>query len=127
MAGCVHGMDPTWCYLCRVDGVGTDPQILWGIALDDDLTDLQADRGPMSADVADYLRFLSREMGLGFDPTFTQRQATLVIESFLLDPATPDQLQTLTHLGIGDTDGLSYAAARTRIRRTIALRGLRSA
>ena len=81
----------------------------------------------MSADVADYLRFLCEEMGLQFDPTFTQRQAALVIESFLLDPATPNQQETLAHLGIGETDDLGYAAARTKIRRLVALRGLRSA
>jgi hypothetical protein len=120
-------MDPTWCYLCRVEDVNVDPQILWGIALDDDLTELQAERGPMTPDVAGYMRFLCEEMGLRFDPTFTQHEAALVIESFLRDPATASQVQTLEHLGSPDTDGLTYGEARSKIRRQIALRGLRSA
>jgi hypothetical protein len=127
MAGCAHGMEPTWCYLCRIDGADVDAQILWGIALDDDLADLEADRGPMTPDVAAYLRFLCGELDLGFDPAFTQREAALVIGSFLRDPATASQTQTLEALGALDTDDLAYAEARSKIRRTIALRGLRSA
>lgn len=127
MAQCTHGMESSWCYLCRVDHFGVDAQILWGVALDDDLAELQSDPGPMSADVADYLRFLCEEMGLGFDATFTQRQAALVIESFLRDPSTSSQQQTLAHLGAGEADDLGYGPARTKIRRMVALRGLRSA
>lgn len=127
MAGCVHGMETTWCYLCRVEGVDVDPQVLWGIALDEDLAGLQAEGGPMTPDVAGYMRFLCEEMGLHFDPTFTQHEAALVIGSFLRDPATASQVQTLEHLGIAETDGLTYREARSRIRRQIALRGLRSA
>src|SRR4029077_4645859 len=84
MAGCTHGMESEWCYLCGVDDFGVDPQILWGIALDDRLSDLRSHPGPMTPDVAGYLRFLCEEMGLHFDPTFTQRQAAIVIDSFLL-------------------------------------------
>jgi hypothetical protein len=120
-------MDPTWCYLCRIETVDVDPQILWGIALDEDLTDLQAEQGPMTPDVAGYIRFLCEEMALHFDPTFSQHEAALVIESFLGDPATANQVQTLEALGLPESDGLTYAEARTKIRRQIALRGLRSA
>jgi hypothetical protein len=120
-------MESTWCYLCRVEAVDVDPQILWGIALDEDLTDLQGERGPMTADVAAYLRFLCEEMSLHFDATFTQHEAALVIESFLLDPATAGQVRTLEHLGVAVADELTYADARLKIRRQIALRGLRSA
>ena len=120
-------MESEWCYLCRVDDFGVDPQILWGIALDEDLSDLRSDPGPMTSEVAGYLRFLCVEMGLGFDPTFTQRQAALVIDSFLVDPATSNQRETLAHLGAGEADDLGYGAARTKIRRLVALRGLRSA
>jgi len=127
MVRCVHGMDTTWCYLCRVEGVDVDPQILWGIALDEYLKDLQGEGGPMTPDVAGYLRFLCEEMALHFDPTFTQHEAALVIESFLTDPATRGQMRTLEHLGVVVADGLTYTDARLKIRRQIALRGLRSA
>lgn len=127
MAGCTHGMEPTWCYLCRVDAAEVDPQILWGLGLDEDLAELQTQRGPMTPDVAGYLRFLCDDLNLHFDPTFRQHEAALVIESFLADPATSSQAQTLDALGVPETDGLSYAEARTKIRRQIALRGLRSA
>jgi hypothetical protein len=120
-------MESAWCYLCRVDDFGIDPQILWGIALDEDLPDLRSIKGPMAPDVAGYLRFLCDEMSLQFDPTFTQGQAAIVIESFLLDPATANQHETLAHLGAGEADDLGYGAARTKIRRLVALRGLRSA
>ena len=120
-------MESEWCYLCGVDDFGVDPQILWGIALDDHLSDLRSDPGPMTPDVGGYLRFLCKEMGLQFDPTFTQGQAAIVIDSFLLDPATANQRETLAHLGAGEADDLAYGAARTKIRRLVALRGLRSA
>ena len=120
-------MDSTWCYLCRIEAVDVDPQILWGIALDEDLAELRAERGPMAPDLAGYMRFLCAEMGLGFDPTFTQHEAVLVIQSFLGDPATASQVQTLEALGLPEGDALTYADARTKIRRQIALRGLRSA
>ena len=121
-------MEPTWCYLCRVDAAGGDPQILWGIGLDEDLAALDRATGPMTPDVAAYMRFLCEEMTLHFDPTFTQHEAALVIESFLgrpgnsepdADPRGPRRCPR--------RDGLTYAEARTKIRRQIALRGLRSA
>lgn len=127
MAGCTHGMEPTWCYPCRIDAAEGDPQILWGIGLDEDLAALQAMPGPMTPDVVAYMRFLCEEMTLHFDPTFSQHEAALVIESFLKDPATASQTQTLEALGAPETDGLTYGDARTKIRRQIALRGLRSA
>jgi len=127
MAGCTHGMEPAWCYPCRVDAAEVDPQILWGIGLDEDLAALQTQHGPMTPDVAGYLRFLCEELNLHFDPTFRQHEAALVIESFLADPATAGQVQTLDALGVSEASGLSYAEARTKIRRQIALRGLRSA
>lgn len=64
MAGCSHGMDATWCYLCRVDAAGGDPQVLWGVALDDDLSGMTRETGPMTPPVAAYLRFLGPEVGL---------------------------------------------------------------
>ena len=131
MAGCTHGLDPTWCYLCRVEDFGVDPQVLWGVALDGDLSDLERSGAPMSGQMAGYLRFLAGEFELGFDPTFTQGEAATVIASFLIEPATASQLQTLGALSGGDGDqvepDLTYAGARLRIRRTVALRGLRSA
>jgi hypothetical protein len=120
-------MDSTWCYPCRVEAAEGDPQILWGIGLDEDLASLQAESGPMTPDVAAYMRFLCEEMALRFDPTFSQHEAALVIDSFLKDPATASQIQTLEALGAPETDGLTYGGARTKIRRQIALRGLRSA
>jgi len=51
-AMCTHGMDAAWCYLCHVDGYGVDPQVLWGLALDDDLEELAERPGPMSKELA---------------------------------------------------------------------------
>ena len=124
-------MDPAWCYLCRVDRAGVDPQVLWGIALDEELADLAAERGPMSPAISGYLRFLCEEFDLTLDPTFTQGEAARVIPSLLADPATDRQNQTIAGLsararGPAATD-LTYAAARTTIRRLVALQGLRSA
>ena len=124
-------MDATWCYLCRVDAAGGDPQVLWGIALDDDLPSWTAETGPMPPPVAAYLQFLGPEVGLGFDPTFTLGEAARVIPSLLGDPANESQMQTLTwlaeHAG-GDVGiDLTYGQARAKIRRLVALRGLRSA
>jgi hypothetical protein len=123
----MHGMEPGWCYLCRVEDCGVDPQIVWGIALDEDLPELRFAPGPMTPDVAAYMRFLCEELALQFDPTFTQREAAMVLQSFLTDPATPDQVRTLEHLGEMEPIALTYGAARSKIRRLVALRGLRSA
>ncbi len=124
-------MDPSWCYLCVVDDFGVDTQVLWGVALDEDLADLERSKGPMTVDMAGYLRFLCEEFGLFFDPTFTQGEAAMVIRSFFVEPATASQQRTLSHLeGRAGDEGaadLTYGAARLKIRRLVALRGLRSA
>lgn len=131
MDGCVHGMDAAWCYLCRIDGFGVDPQVLWGVALDEDLVDEAREPGPMPPALAAYLRFLCEELHMRFDPTFTHGEAARVIPSLLGDPATEGQEQTLGWLsqaaGAPTGEIGSYAEARTKIRRLVALRGLRSA
>jgi hypothetical protein len=105
-----------------------DPRVLWGLALDDDLEDLSEEPGPMSEDLAGYLRFFCDEYNFGFDDTFTQAEAATVIAGFLVDAPTQRQRLTIEALDGGATvDGMTYADARTKIRRAIALRGLRSA
>lgn len=129
MDGCTHGMDPAWCYLCRIDRYGVDPQILWGI-IDEELSDESHDQGPMVPELEGYLRFLCEELDLRFDPTFTQGEAARVIPSLLTDPATDSQVRTLGWLGerAGNVPTVtSYGDARSKIRRLIALRGLRTA
>jgi hypothetical protein len=121
-------MDAAWCYLCRVDNEGTDPHVLWGLAFDDDLELLETSTAAMSPDMAGYLRFLCEELHVRYDETFTHGEAALVIQGLLTDPASDGQRRTLIALGgDGTADTLSYGQARTNIRRTIALRGLRSA
>jgi hypothetical protein len=127
MAACTHGMDAAWCYLCRVDDYGVDPRVLWGLALDEDLEALQERPGPMTEDLAGYLRFFCAEFGFGYDDTFNQQEAATVIDGFLGDAATASQRQTIEALGGGALDALTYGEARTKIRRMVALRGLRSA
>ncbi len=128
MAACTHGLDPAWCYLCHVDGYGVDAQVLWGLALDEDLDELARRPGPMGEDLAGYLRFFCEEFRFGFDETFTQPEAATVISGFLADGATASQRRTISSLGgTPADDDLSYAEARTKIRRMIALRGLRTA
>jgi hypothetical protein len=129
MDACAHGMDVAWCYLCRIDGFGVEPQVLWGI-LDHELADEAHDAGPMVPELEGYLRFLCEELDLRFDPTFTQGEAARVIPSLLTDPASDAQERTLAALGEPVADGatgISYRDARSKIRRLIALRGLRSA
>jgi hypothetical protein len=128
IAMCTHGMDEAWCYLCHVDGYGVDPQVLWGLALDDDLEELAQGSSPMGEDLAGYLRFFCEEFRFRYDDTFTQQEAATVIAGFLADAPTESQRQTIAALNGGDTtEGMTYAEARTKIRRAIALRGLRSA
>jgi hypothetical protein len=125
---CTHGMDAAWCYLCHVDGYGVDPQVLWGLALDDDLYDLAQVTAPMGAELAGYLRFFCEEFGFRYDETFTQQEAATVIGGFLADAPTERQRRTIAALdGGASADDMTYAEARTKIRRMIALRGLRSA
>jgi hypothetical protein len=129
MDRCAHGMDVSWCYLCRIDTFGVEPQVLWGI-LDDELADERRDPGPMVPELEGYLRFLCDELDLRFDPTFTQGEAARVIPSLLTDPANESQERTLAALGEEIADGAAvptYRDARSKIRRLIALRGLRTA
>ena len=68
------------------------------------------------------------EFNFGYDQTFTQQEAATVIAGFLVDVPTERQRQTIAALDGGATaDGMTYAEARTKIRRMVALRGLRSA
>ena len=121
-------MDAAWCYLCRVDDEGTDPHVLWGLAFDDDLEILETEPGPMSAEMAGYLRFLCDDLHMRYDDTFTHGEAALVIQGLLMDPATDSQRRTITALGgDGTAVTMTYGQARTAVRRMIALRGLRSA
>jgi hypothetical protein len=129
MDTCTHGMEASWCYLCRIDRHGVEPQVLWGI-LDDELADEAHDRGPMVPELEGYLRFLCDELDLRFDPTFTQGEAARVIPSLLTDPASDSQERTLAALGEPvpeEATVVTDAEARSKIRRLIALRGLRTA
>jgi hypothetical protein len=123
-------MDPAWCYLCRVDGFGVDPRLLWGIAVDDELEDRRSSEAPMSLELHGYLRFLGEEFGEAFDPTLSEGESAIVIGSYLSEPATEPQRTTLAWLaercGIAVEEGLSYGVARMKIRRMVAMRGLRS-
>jgi hypothetical protein len=122
-------MDAAWCYLCRVDQGGTDAHVLWGLAFDDDLELLESSTDPMSPEMSGYLRFLCDELGMRYDDTFAQGEAAMVIQGLLTDPATTSQRQTTAALAGEATDdqALTYSDARTKIRRMVALRGLRSA
>jgi hypothetical protein len=122
-------MDAAWCYLCRVDHGGTDAHVLWGLAFDDDLELLETSTDPMSDEMSGYLRFLCDELHMRYDDTFTQGESAMVIQGLLTDPASPSQQQTVAALA-GEATGnetLTYGQARTKIRRMVALRGLRSA
>jgi hypothetical protein len=82
----------------------------------------------MDEDLAGYLRFFCDEFNFGYDPTFTQQEAAVVIGGFLVDAASDSQRRTIAALaGSEETVELTYAEARTKIRRMVALRGLRSA
>jgi hypothetical protein len=111
-----------------VDSSGVDPQVLWGLVYDDDLEELCERSGPMEPDLAGYLRFFCAEFNFGFDETFTTAEAATVIEGFLADAPTERQRRTIAALDrSADVDAMTYAEARTKIRRAVALRGLRSA
>ncbi len=127
---CAHGMDAPWCYLCRIDSFGVEPQVLWGIGWTTSSPTSDADPGPMVPELAGYLRFLCSELDLRFDPTFTQGEAARVIPSLLWTPRTRSQERTLAALGEEIAVGAAvpaYRDARSKIRRLVALRGLRSA
>lgn len=86
---------------------------------------------PMTRSQGAYLRFLCDEFGYEFDPALSSGDAALVIESFMGEPPTDSQVRTLAWLceraGVDVEDGLSYGQMGTKIRRLVALRGLKSA
>jgi hypothetical protein len=46
--GCAHGMEPAWCFLCRIERSGADPRIAWGLDARDDEGDPEDRPGPMT-------------------------------------------------------------------------------
>jgi hypothetical protein len=133
MERCGHGMEPAWCYLCRIEASGVDPHVAWGLEDEDgpSVEDYENFTEPMSAARIRYLRFLCDEFGLPFDDTLNEGEAAVVTISFLEEPMTESQGRTLEWFagnGNGDSDAsLTYGQARQKIRRLVALRGLRSA
>jgi len=131
MDGCGHGMEPAWCFLCRIERSGADPRTAWGLNAWEDAEEPEQRRGPMSLTQASYLRFLCEEFEETFDPSLTDGQSAIVVASFLDEPMTDSQARTLFFLsqaaGMESNAGLTYGQARTKIRGLVALRGLRSA
>jgi hypothetical protein len=131
MEGCLHGMEPAWCFLCRIERSGADPRTAWGLNAWDDERDPEDRRRPMSIGQASYLRFLCGEFEETFDPSLTDGESAIVVESFLDEPMTDSQARTLFFLsqvvGMEADTGLTYAQARTKIRSLVAIRGLKSA
>ena len=39
MEGCLHGMEPAWCFLCRIERSGADPRTAWSLNAWDDERD----------------------------------------------------------------------------------------
>jgi hypothetical protein len=134
MDGCSHALDPTWCYLCRIDAAGVEPHVAWGLE-DWDQPRLEAwedANGPMTDQQAAYLRFLCDEFGVAFDAGLNEGEVALVVDSFVAEPMTDAQGLTLERLaervGTGsEVEALSYGQARAEIRRLVALKGLRAA
>jgi hypothetical protein len=130
MDGCSHGMEPAWCYLCRIEASGADPAAAWGV-MDGADGPWEGQTGPMTLRQLGYLRFLCDEFAEGFDPSLTEGEASVVIESFLNEAMSDGQGQTLRWLseraGATFESGLTYAQARSAIRRLVAVRGLKSA
>jgi len=131
MEGCVHGMEPAWCYVCRIERSGADPRTAWGFNAWEDDRDPGDRSGPMSLTQAGYLRFLCEEFEETFDPSLTDGQSAIIVASFLDEPMTDSQARTLFFLsqvvGTEPDTGLTYGQARTKIRSLIAIRGLKSA
>ena len=48
MDGGGHGMEPAWCFLCRIERSGADPRIAWGLEARDDGGDPEDRPGPMT-------------------------------------------------------------------------------
>jgi hypothetical protein len=131
MDRCAHGMEQAWCYLCRIEMSGVDPRVAWGLDAWDDERDPDDRPGPMVPSRARYLTFLCEEFGETFDPSLTDGESVIVVESFLDEPMTDSQARTLFFLsnlvGGEPEDGLTYGQARSKIRRLVAHRGLKSA
>jgi hypothetical protein len=131
MDRCAHAMEQEWCYLCRIDGSGADPRAAWGLDAWDDEREPEDRTGPMSLARVGYLRFLCEEFGERFDPSLTDGESQLVLESFLEEPMSDSQARTLFFLsqlvGQEPATGLTYGQARSTIRRLVAIRGLKSA
>ena len=133
MGPCGHGMEPAWCYLCRIESSGVEPRVAWGLEDDDapGVEDYEDFTDAMSAIRVRYLRFLCDEFGVPFDETLTEGEAAVVTISFLEEPMTQSQAETLHRLsergGGAVAASLTYGEARQTIRRLVALRGLRSA
>ena len=129
--GCAHGMEPAWCFLCRIERSGADPRIAWGLDASDDEGDPEDRPGPMTLAQASYLRFLCDEFGETFDASLTDGQSAIVVASFLDEPMTEAQARTLFFLsqvvGMEAQTGLTYGQARSKIRSLVAIRGLKSA
>jgi hypothetical protein len=131
MERCAHGMEQDWCYLCRIESSGTDPRAAWGLDTWDDEGDPEDRIGPMTPSRAGYLRFLCSEFGDTFDATLTDGESSIVLDSFLAEPMSESQARTLVFLsqlvGAEPEDDLTYGQARSKIRRLVAHRGLKSA
>ena len=132
MEQCHHGMEPAWCYLCRVETSGADPRSAWGLDLEDSPGGAwELRRNPMTDGQSSYLRFLCTEFDEVFDPSLTEGEASVVIESFMGEPMSHEQTRTLAwlceHSGAEMDPDLPYGKARAEIRRLAALRALRSA
>jgi len=129
--GCAHGMEPAWCFLCRIERSGADPRIAWGLDARVDEGDPEDRPGPMTLAQASYLRFLCDEFGETFDASLTDGQSAIVVASFLDEPMTDAQARTLFFLsqavGMEAQTGLTYGQARSKIRSLVAIRGLKSA
>jgi hypothetical protein len=130
MDGCAHGMEPAWCYLCRIEASGADPAAAWGV-MDGPDGPWEHRTGPMAPRQLGYLRFLCGEFAEGFDPSLTEGEASVVIESFLNETMSGGQEQTLRWLSqrarVPFESGMTYGQARSAIRRLVASRGLKSA
>jgi hypothetical protein len=131
MERCIHGMEPDWCYLCRIEASGVDPRAAWGLDVWDEEGDPEDRIGPMTPARAAYLRFLCEEYGDTFDPTLNDGESAIVLESFLDEPMTDAQARTVFFLsqiaGSEPETELTYGQARSKIRRLVAQRGLKSA
>ncbi|MEA2579199.1 MAG: hypothetical protein QOE83_91 [Actinomycetota bacterium] len=126
MERCQHGLETTWCYLCRVDR-SASPRAAWGLD-DEPPEDWVFSKEPMGEAQADYLRFLCEEFGYSFEPDLAAGEADILIESFLEEPMTEQQRATLvaltTDVGESLPEGLSYAGARRQIRTLVTRRAL---